>query len=96
MRTVNSYQKPPEAELRRVSLAADEWELVWDSREVPSGPRKAALMRLLRDIVAFVAQPGCAEAQADGVPCSTASSDCAQCRRVEDCLALLHETLHFR
>jgi hypothetical protein len=96
MRIVNSYQRPPEAELRRVSLAADEWELVWDLREVPSGPRKAALMQLLRDIVSFVADPGCAEAQADGVPCSSVSSECAQCRRVDACLALLHETLHFR
>lgn len=96
MRIVNGQERSPQAEPRRVALAADEWELVWDLREVPSGPRRAALMQLLRDIVSFVAQPGCAEAQADGVPCDTVTSECAQCRRVDACLALMHETLHFR
>lgn len=91
-----SGQPAPAVEQQRLSVDQAEWDLLWALRDVPSGPRKDILMQLLRDIVSFVGEPGCAESQADGVPCSSPSTDCAQCRRVDSCLALLHETLHFR
>jgi hypothetical protein len=95
MRIVSGQLTPPE-QRQRLSVDQSEWELVWALRDVPAGPRKDILTQLLRDIVSFVGEPGCAESQADGVPCSSPSTDCAKCRRVDSCLALLHETLHFR
>lgn len=82
MRILNGQTVASEEE----RLDRGEWELMWALRDLPPGPRKQSLMQLLHAVVDFVSDPGCGEAQADGVPCATASSDCAQCRRVDGCL----------
>jgi hypothetical protein len=66
----------------RLALSRQEWDLLWTVRAVAPGALKDSLMRLLMAVAEFVREPGCAEAQADGVPCDSASSDCEQCRRV--------------
>lgn len=61
------------------TLSAEEWDLVAALRGLPPGPLRARVEQLLRDVVAFVREPGCAEMQADGVPCTTATAQCDQC-----------------
>jgi hypothetical protein len=68
-------------------LAPEEWELVCLLRDVPEGRARRELMALLRELAAFVAAPGCVEAQADGVPCGTAHASCEECQRIGSCLS---------
>jgi hypothetical protein len=84
-------QAPPRRALDRA-----EWDLVWALREVPPGELKRSMVALLREIVAFVGHPTCAESQADGVPCSSVSRECTQCQRVDALLGLLHDSLQSR
>jgi hypothetical protein len=49
---------------------------------LPTGPLRDAIVALIRDLAAFVADPGCPERQADGVPCASAQAACDECRRV--------------
>ena len=45
-------------------LASDEWEVVCLLRDVPAGRSRRELLALLRQLVRFVAAPGCSEFQA--------------------------------
>jgi hypothetical protein len=65
-----------------VALDEEEWRLLRCLREVPRNPLRRRLYPLVQDLVDFVTSPGCAEAQADGVPCASADADCERCQRV--------------
>ena len=65
----------------RLSLSRQEWDLLWTVRAVAPGALKDSLMRLLMEVAEFVREPGCAEAQADGVPCDSVHADCECCGR---------------
>lgn len=92
-----STRSGPEANvMQRALLDRDEWDLVWALREVPAGQLRSSTLRLLREIVDFAGHPSCAEAQADGVPCTTVARDCTQCQKVDALLDLLHESLESR
>jgi hypothetical protein len=71
---------PPVAHTR---LTGEEWRLLCELREVPPGPLRTKLFGLLFDLVAYVREPQCPEAQADGVPCASTSVACDQCRPLE-------------
>ena len=74
-------------------LTDDEWEMVWLLRDVPAGRARVELMALVRQLVTFVASPGCSQAQADGVPCPTAHVSCDECQRVDSCLSRMRHLL---
>ena len=93
MRILNGPETQAEGASQRALLDRDEWDLVWALREVPAGGLKDATVRLLREIVAFVGHPSCAQSQADGVPCTSVSSECAECRKVDALLGMLHDSL---
>jgi predicted DCC family thiol-disulfide oxidoreductase YuxK len=65
-----------------VALDDDEWRLLRSLRELPESPLRRRLYALVRDLVQFVSNPGCPEAQADGVPCASVDTDCERCQRV--------------
>jgi hypothetical protein len=83
-------QATPSAEtptFRALPLRGEEERLVWALRRVPPSPLRAELLALVEELAEFVEDPGCPEAQADGVPCASAQASCEQCRRVA---ALVH------
>ena len=63
-------------------LSVDERQLLWALREIAPSPLRDALAALLAELVDFVREPGCAEMQADGVPCPSAQAACEECRRL--------------
>lgn len=50
-------------------------------RCLPPGDVRDAFLALVDDLAAFAQAPRCTEAQADGVPCSSASTQCDRCRK---------------
>lgn len=49
-----------------------------------SGPARRSL---LDELLLLAAEPGCAESQADGVPCASVHTSCDQCQKYRDLLA---------
>jgi hypothetical protein len=71
------------------ALEAEEWRLVCALREVPPSPLRDELLLAVRALVAFAAEPGCPELQADGVPCTDVHQACDRCRKVLGVLELV-------
>jgi hypothetical protein len=63
-------------------LSGEERALIEVLREVPESPLRDLLTTLVRELARFAAQPGCAEMQADGVPCTSAQAACDECRKM--------------
>jgi hypothetical protein len=74
-------------------LSKDEWLLVNTLRDLPPSPLRDRFLALLGELLGFVADPGCTEMQADGVPCASPQAACDQCRRVTDLLDALRSRL---
>ena len=51
--------------------------------------RQARFFREFEQLLMLAAEPRCAEAQADGVPCDTAQNECEECGRALAWLARL-------
>jgi hypothetical protein len=71
-----------------LALDDEEWRLIASLREIPPGPLRDRMSGVIEALVAFVADPGCPELQADGAPCTDGHMACDRCRRV---LSLLDE-----
>ena len=54
---------------------------------------QARFFREFEQLLTLAAEPRCAEAQADGVPCGTAQNDCEDCGRALAWLARLREEI---
>ena len=67
-------------------LTADEWLLLNTLRDLPRSVMRDRFFALLGELLRFVGDPRCAETQADGVPCASATVACDQCRKVVDVL----------
>ena len=65
-----------------LTLSPVEWSLVWRLREIAPGRLKNEVAAVLRQVLELAQEPRCSEAQADGVPCSSAESDCHDCQNV--------------
>jgi hypothetical protein len=63
-------------------LSREEQKLLLALREVPPSRLRDLMTTLVGELADFVADPGCAERQADGVPCSTTDVSCDECRKV--------------
>jgi hypothetical protein len=74
-------------------LGKNEWLLVNALRDLPPSPLRERFLDLLGELLRFVAEPGCMEMQADGVPCASAAAACDRCRRVTDVLDALRSRL---
>ena len=51
-------------------------------RDLPDGPLRRRLDAFLGELARRVEHPGCAEMQADGVPCATATASCEDCQQL--------------
>jgi hypothetical protein len=67
-------------------LRPEERRLVEALRSIPPSPLRERLVALVSELTDFVAEPGCAEMQADGVPCSSAHASCDECRKLTELL----------
>jgi hypothetical protein len=65
-----------------LALDDDERRLICSLREIPPSPLRDAMSDVIEALVAFAADPGCPELQADGVPCTDVHMACDRCRRV--------------
>ncbi len=72
--------------MRLEDLLPEERKLVLALRALPESPLRARLLRLVGELADFVAEPCCAELQADGAPCTSAQAACDQCRKLLDLL----------
>jgi hypothetical protein len=72
--------------VRLPELRPEELRLVLALRAIPESPLRDRLLALLGELCDFVAQPCCAELQADGAPCTSAQAACDQCRKLLELL----------
>ena len=77
-----------------IDLAPEETQLLQALRALPESRLRGLMWTLVSELAAFVAQPSCPEAQADGVPCPTADTACDECRKLSAILEGLRERLH--
>jgi hypothetical protein len=67
-------------------LTAEETKLVLALRGIPPSRLKDLMTTLVSELLDFVAQPTCAEMQADGAPCPTTAVSCDECRKLTSVL----------
>jgi hypothetical protein len=63
-------------------LSPAEQKLLLALREIPPSRLRDLMTTLVDELADFVSNPGCAEMQADGVPCPTTDASCDECRKV--------------
>ena len=63
-------------------LSPVEQKLLLALREIPPSRLRDLMTTLVGELVDFVAEPGCAEMQADGAPCPTTDASCDECRKL--------------
>lgn len=78
----------------QATLTSDEWRRLTALRDVPEGPLREELLALIDGLLEFVCDPGCAEMQADGVPCASAKAACDGCEKARAVLGRLRDGLH--
>jgi hypothetical protein len=67
---------------RSIPLTTREHELIRGLRDINDSRLKNHILSVMDDLVRLGQEPGCTDAQADGVPCGCAQSDCETCNRV--------------
>ena len=67
-------------------LSREEQKLVLALREIPPSRLRDLMTTLVSELADFVADPRCAEAQADGAPCPTTDVSCDECRKLTSVL----------
>ena len=63
-------------------LSPEEQKLLLALREIPPSRLRDLMTTLVSELADFVAEPGCAEMQADGAPCPTTDASCDECRKL--------------
>jgi len=63
-------------------LSPEEQKLLLALREIPPSRLRDLMTTLVSELLDFVAEPCCAEMQADGAPCPTTDASCDECRKL--------------
>jgi len=63
-------------------LSLEEQKLLLALREIPPSRLRDLMTTLVSELSDFVAEPRCAEMQADGAPCPTTEASCDECRKL--------------
>ena len=63
-------------------LSPEEQKLLLALREIPPSRLRDLMTTLIGELAEFVAEPSCAEEQADGAPCPGADTSCDECRKL--------------
>ena len=75
-------------------LSPEEQKLLLALREIPPSRLRELMTTLIGELADFVAEPSCAEVQADGAPCPTTDAACDECRKLTSILEGLRGRLH--
>ena len=67
-------------------LSPEETKLLLALRAIPKSRLRDLMTSLVGELLDFVAEPSCAEMQADGAPCPTTDAACDECRKVTSIL----------
>jgi hypothetical protein len=65
-----------------IPLTTREHDLIRGLREIADSSLKSRILAVMDDLVRLGQEPHCADAQADGVPCGCAQSQCETCNSV--------------
>ncbi len=76
-----------------IVITPEERRIISSMRDLPPSPLKDLLAQVMARLVELVREPSCPEMQADGVPCKSSSSDCAECRKLMAVLETLQKQL---
>jgi hypothetical protein len=63
-------------------LSREEQKLLLALRDIPPSRLRDLMTTLVSELADFVAEPRCAEMQADGAPCPTTDVSCDECRKL--------------
>ena len=63
-------------------LSPAEQKLLLALRAIPPSRLRDLMTTLIGELAEFVAEPSCAEMQADGAPCATTDASCDECRKL--------------
>ena len=63
-------------------LSPEEQKLLRALREIPPSRLRDLMTTLVSELADFVAEPSCAEMQADGAPCPACDVSCDECRKL--------------
>ena len=63
-------------------LSEEEQKLLLALREIPPSRLRDLMTTLIGELADFVADPSCAEVQADGAPCPGPDTSCDECRKL--------------
>ena len=63
-------------------LSGEEQKLLLALREIPPSRLRDLMTTLIGELADFVADPSCAEVQADGAPCPGPDTSCDECRKL--------------
>jgi hypothetical protein len=63
-------------------LSPEEQKLLLALREIPPSRLRDLMTTLIGELTEFVAEPSCAEVQADGAPCAAPDASCDECRKL--------------
>jgi hypothetical protein len=75
------------------ALTPEETKLLLALRGIPASRLKDLMTTLLGELADFVADPSCAEMQADGAPCPSCETACDECRKLTTILEGLRDRL---
>ena len=75
-------------------LSDEEKKLLLALREIPPSRLRDLMTTLIGELTEFVAEPSCAEEQADGAPCPGPETSCDECRKLTSILEGLRGRLH--
>jgi tRNA U54 and U55 pseudouridine synthase Pus10 len=64
---------------RSIPLTLPEQDLIRGLRDIADSPLKGRILAVIDELVRLGREPRCADAQADGVPCGCAQSQCETC-----------------
>lgn len=76
-----------------ITVTREEWALLAALRDLPHSQARELAGQVIREVLEVAREPRCAQMQADGVPCPTASNECAQCRQLEAALTALRQAM---
>jgi len=77
----------------RIVVSPAERRIISALRDLPPSPLRDLLGQVIDRLIETVREPSCPEMQADGVPCTSPSADCEQCRMLRAVLGSLEERL---
>ena len=67
-------------------LSDEETKLLLALRGIPPSRLRDLMTALIGELTEFVAEPSCAEVQADGAPCPASDVSCDECRKLTSIL----------